>query len=364
VRSVTDDGDVVWRLVALVVLVGACRRGPAPPVAAPATDPVSARAATSPLPVGITTRVFDDQKRDRRLAVTIWYPAARGTVEDTTYWDGIFPGRGAWEARVRPAPARFPLVLLSHGSGGDGSNLAWLAEALAARGWIAAAVDHPGDRFGDGSPEGRFAVWRRAPDLSFSLTALLADRTLGLRIDRRRMAAAGHSSGGLTVLLLAGARLRPDDFVAACLSPNPGPDCGFIAHVDVPAIPDLAQAADSYRDRRVRAVAALSPVLGLAATAASLRAIDIPVEIVASPADELVPFDQNAARYARLIPKARLTTIPDAGHFSFMPVCTLPGRLVAAAVCVDGAAAPDRTAVHEQTVAVVTTFLERALGVR
>jgi predicted dienelactone hydrolase len=207
-------------------------------------------------------------------------------------------------------------------------------------------------------------VWRRAPDLTVALTGLLDDRTLGRRIDRRRIAAAGHSSGGLAVLLLAGARLRPGDFLASCLAPGAGPDCGLVAELDVPAIRDLDQAGDSYRDRRIRAVAALAPVMGLAATAASLRAIDIPVDIVASPSDELVPFDQNAARYARLIPRARLTTVPGAGHFVFMPVCTLPGRLVAAAVCVDVATAPDRAAVHDETAGAVARFFGRALGVR
>jgi predicted dienelactone hydrolase len=45
-------------------------------------------------------------------------------------------------------------VLLSHGSGGDASNLTWLAEALASHGYLAVAMDHPGDRFGDTSVEG------------------------------------------------------------------------------------------------------------------------------------------------------------------------------------------------------------------
>jgi predicted dienelactone hydrolase len=132
----------------------------------------------------------------------------------------------------------------------------------------------------------------------------------------------------------------------------------------VTAIRDFDQAGHSYRDPRIRAVAALAPVMGLAATTRSLRAIDIPVAIIASPSDELVPFDQNAARYARLIPRARLTTVPGAGHFAFMPVCTLPGRVVAAAVCVDSATAPDRAAVHDKTAAAVVSFFRRTLGGR
>src|SRR5262245_33565066 len=275
----------IWQATAVLLVVAACRT-PDPHAPAVAASGAPADPPARP-PVGITSRVYDDHARDRRLAVTVWYPAPPGTVEETTNFDGIFPGRGAWAAPLRTTPGRMPLALLSHGSGGDGANLAWLAEALAGQGWIAAAVDHPGDRFGDQSPEGRFAVWRRAPDLTFVLTGLLADRTLGLRIDRRRIAAAGHSSGALAVLLLAGARLRPEDFLTSCLGPDPGPDCMLIAGLDVAAIPDLVRARDSYRDRRIRAVAAMSPVMGLAATPASLRAIRVPVDIVASPTDEL-----------------------------------------------------------------------------
>ena len=350
------------RLIGLAILAVACRANSPRTTGTPAAgaDP---SAAPRP-PVGITTRIYDDPARGRRLPVTIWYPAPAGMVEATTNFDGIFPGRGAWEAPLRATSARVPLVLLSHGSGGDVSNLAWLAEAFAVQGWIAAAVDHPGDRFGDQTPEGRFAVWRRAPDLSVVLTGLLADYTFGPSIDRRRIAAAGHSSGALTVLLLAGVRLRPSDFLASCLGPPPGPDCELIAGLDVSAIPDLARAGDGYRDRRIRAVAAMAPVMGLAATTASLRAVDVPVAIVGLPNDELVPFDRNAARYARLIRHAQLTTVPGAGHFVFMPVCTLPGRLVAAAVCVDIATSPDRAAVHGTTAATLVRFFERTLGGR
>ncbi len=350
-------------LLIAIALATACRR-PAPASPAISADPAPAAVTAPRPPVGITSRVFDDRLRGRRLAVTVWYPAGPGTVEETTNFDGIFPGRGAWEAPPALGRARHPLLMLSHGSGGDGSNLAWLAEALAGTGWIVAAVDHPGDRFGDDSPEGRFAVWRRAPDVSVALTGMLADRTFGRHIDRRRIAAAGHSSGGVTVLLLAGARLRPTDFVAACLGPGAGPDCRFIADLDVRAIRDLDRGGDSYRDRRVRAVVALAPVLGLAATTASLRAVRIPVEIIASPDDELVPFADNAARYAEHIPGARLRTVPGTGHFVFMPVCTLPGRLVAAIVCVDAATSPDRAVIHARTVDLVTGFLRRALGTR
>lgn len=312
-------------------------------------------------PVGVTTRELEGAARDRRLATTIWYPAEPGTAEETIWWDGIFPGRGAWEAPMRATPARMPLVLLSHGSGGDGANLAWLAEALAVAGYVVAAVDHPGDRFGDASSEGRFAVWRRPDDLRVVLDVLLADPSIGSRLDARRVAAAGHSAGGFTVLALAGARLRPEAMVAYCRGSQAGPDCKLVGDADLAAFPDLVAARGSHRDRRVRAVLALAPVFGPGVTTASLRAVRTAVTIVGPVQDELVPYDLNARRYARTIPGARLERVREAGHFVFMPVCSEAGRLLVAQVCVDRTANVDRAAVHARVAADAVAFFDRVL---
>ena len=71
----------------------------------------------------------------------------------------------------------------------------------------------------------------------------------------------------------------------------------------------------------------------------------------------------NAARYQRFIPHARLVRVPEAGHFVFMPTCTLPGRIVAAQVCVDPDERVDRVAVHADVSARAIRFFDRALGV-
>ena len=348
-------------LVLLALLVGACAQRPPSPgaTAAPAVPVSPARAGA---PVGITSRVFEDAARDRKLVTTVWYPAAAGSPQHDIEWDGIFIGHGAWDVPMRPTPRRFPIVLLSHGSGADGASLDWLAEALAAHGYVAIAVDHPGDRFGDSSQVGRFAAWRRPPDVRIVLDRMLADPTLGPRLDRTRIAAAGHSSGAYTMLALAGARLRPQSYLAYCGGPARGPDCKLFDDLDPTRIPDLADAGKSKRDPRIRAVLALSPVLGPGIDTGSLRTITVPVTIVASPTDSVVPFDRNAARYRRFIRGARVVEVPGADHFVFMPTCTLAGRIVAAQVCVDGAGV-DRQAVHERVVALATRLFDRRLGV-
>lgn len=350
------------RGLVLVLALGvatACGRPLPPPLAGIVPAPTPATPARPP--VGLESRVFTDTARGRELATTIWYPAAGGAVEQDVEWDGIFIGSGAWHAPARAMPKRLPLVLLSHGSGADASNLTWLAEDLASHGYLVVAMDHPGDRFGDTSVEGRFAAWRRARDVTFVLDRMLEDETFGPRIDRARIAAAGHSSGAYTALALAGVRLEPSAYLKYCSQRQPGPDCKLFVDLKPERIGDLKEAGKSRRDRRIRAVLALAPVLGPAAIRASLRSITVPVTIVASPTDEYVPFEMNAVRYQRGIRRARLVSIPEAGHFVFMPTCTLPGKIVAAQVCVDRTPTVDRDAVHAQVAATARRFFDEHL---
>ncbi|MEO6026868.1 MAG: alpha/beta hydrolase [Candidatus Binatia bacterium] len=349
--------SLTFLLTILMMLAAACAPRPALRVAAsPAAAPVRVRD-----PIGVTSRLFIDDTRDRKLATTIWYPAAAGSVQHEIEWDGIFIGHGAWNVPLRASPQHFPIVLLSHGSGADASNLTWLAEPLAARGYVVVAVDHPGDRFGDSSQEGRFAAWRRPGDVRVALDRVLADPALGPRLDRTRIAAAGHSSGAYTVLALAGARLNPRAYLAYCGGHGRGPDCKLFDDLDPKNIPDLTEAGRSGRDSRVRAVLALAPVLGPGIDAASLRRIRVPATIVASPTDSVVPFKLNAARYQRFLPQSRIAKVPG-DHFVFMPMCTFAGRVVAAQVCVDGRGV-DRQAIHDQVIALALAFFDRQLHV-
>ena len=99
-------------------------------------------------------------------------------------------GRAATDAALAPTPARFPLIVLSHGTGGTGDSLAWLGTALARAGYVTAAVDHPGNNAIDGYTVPGFTLWwERARHLSAVIDQMLADPTFGTRIDAERMGA-------------------------------------------------------------------------------------------------------------------------------------------------------------------------------
>ncbi|MGY4313912.1 hypothetical protein ACVWW1_003215 [Bradyrhizobium sp. JR3.5] len=149
------------------------------------------------LKVGVTTRDFvPAEPYDWRgaathaLRVMIWYPAvAEAREQPQSIGPRLIPFARAGRAAPDAAPAvgpRRPLVLLSHGFGGTASDLAWLGVGLAAHGFIAVAVNHPGNnQLEDYTVEGFALMWLRAVDLSAIIDAMRADETFGDRITRR-----------------------------------------------------------------------------------------------------------------------------------------------------------------------------------
>jgi predicted dienelactone hydrolase len=124
---------------------------------------------------------------------------------------------GKWADDARPATGPFPLIALSHGTGGSAQIMAWLARALASRGYIVAAVNHPGNNaLEEYTAEGFLLWWERARDLTTVIDMMLRDKEFGRLIDPNRIGAAGFSLGGYTVIALAGGRTDPALFRRFC----------------------------------------------------------------------------------------------------------------------------------------------------
>ncbi|MFG2629793.1 alpha/beta hydrolase family protein [Streptomyces sp. NPDC048473] len=199
---------------------------------------------TGPYAVGRDTlHLVDRARRDpwvpdtaRELMVGMFYPALPGTGAPAPYTtvqearlflksyglEGVFPAETlsatATSGRVgaRPARGRYPLVVLSPGFGVSRFTLTGLAEELASRGYVVAAVDHAYESVGTAFPGGRMLTCvacakaqseqdleavtaGRGKDVSFLLDRLTGPRPAwryaGL-IDRNRIGMAGHSVGG------------------------------------------------------------------------------------------------------------------------------------------------------------------------
>lgn len=346
---------------------------------------VDAACADPVFKVGVTTRDFvPPEPYDWRgagthaLRATIWYPAAADAMEEPQ-WIGprFVPLFSAGSAAPGAAPAagtRHPLILLSHGNGDMAASLGWLGTAFAAHGFIAVAINHPGNNvLEDYTVEGFSLWWLRAVDLGAVIDAMLDDKTFASQIDPARIGAAGHSLGGYTVIEAAGGVTNPELLQEFCRSPGadasckprpPQPEMRRKTVVRLNSDPDFRQryskAGNSYRDARICAVFAMAPGPGHVFTAESLENISIPVAIVAGSADEVVPPAAAAETYAKAIPHATLKLFEHAGHFIFVRSCTFVGRVIFRDTCIDPDGS-DRDVVHAETVKQALDFFTEHL---
>ncbi|MEE2662540.1 MAG: peptidase [Myxococcota bacterium] len=371
-RTVNRRSAIWWTGAALGLLL-ACQGGP----------------PERPGKVGIVERQWSDPGRQRwdgsgewPLSATIWYPAQDSAAEDALSLGPpglpVFQqGYAAAEAALLAPATRRPLVLLSHGTGGSGRDLSWLAEWLVARGYLAAAITHHGNSIAsdDLSAQGFFLFWERPRDLALLLDHLLADPLFGPSIDPERIGAAGFSLGGNTVALLAGGRLDTETYYAFCQSPaaqatscEPPPESPFgiddllaLIEQDDPMVrASLLRADESHRDPRVRAAYAIAPAVIDAMPAAGAKAIGVPIRIVVGDRDELAPADTNARVLARDAPQAELWVLPDVGHYTFLSRCGWAGRLVLGDLCEEQPGV-DRAAIHALIAGDAYEFFERTL---
>jgi predicted dienelactone hydrolase len=341
--------------------------------------------------VGMIARDFTDEQRrnwqasaPRPLRTALWYPAAATATESETIFGGppdteVFaPVTVAPAAEISHQKPKYPLVLLSHGTGGSAVQMMWLGYYLGSRGYIVAAVNHHGNTAAERQPaaQGFLLYWERARDLSVLLDKLLADPLFGPRIDRERIGAAGFSLGGYTVISIAGGQFSPGQFETFCQSPQrdftcePQPEFRdapkLFAELKNASPPtreskvvrdSLSRAGYSYRDRRIKRVFASAPALGGGFTKAGLSRIRVPVAIVVGQADKVTPPGTNAERYARYINGATLTILSGAlGHYTFLAECNAHGRSVLD-ICRDDTSI-NRAQVHQQVAQLAFEFFE------
>ncbi|MFM0345845.1 alpha/beta hydrolase family protein [Paraburkholderia sp. RL17-347-BIC-D] len=326
------------------------------------------------LHVGETTRVFHPAvarnwrgAKTEALVTRIWYPVDT-SVPQTPREIGapghpIFRGHAAADdAPLSTARTSYPLLVLSHGTGGTADSLDWLAAALAAQGYIVAGANHPGNTAAAPLTRDGFMLWwERATDASEVLDGVLADPMLGRHVDRERIGAVGFSLGGYTVLELAGARTNLQAFERFCTSPQADaichpPEAARISDASGAApltLDDLspetkasrARSGASYRDPRVKAVFAIAPALGEAFDSATFADVTIPVSLLAGEADVTAPVATNIHRIAGLMPKAHVEMVPGASHYTFLDTCLADVVAHLAGICEDGPGV-DRDAVH------------------
>jgi len=313
-----------------------------------------------PVTIGYTTIRAEDPERSRPVLIDLWYPAAPGAVEAERDY-GMARGRSALDAPV--ADGAHALVLLSHGAFGAARNYTWIAERLARRGYVVAGISHYRESPAYGpetiDPAAAAQPWHRPRDCSFAIGHLLGHPRFGPRIDPARIGAVGHSSGGTTVMALAGALFDPEAMVRYCVSEGARLDRGCAYGRGAPAsVAPAPEARRSHRDVRVRAIVALDPAVGPGHDPSTIA---IPTHVVGAVDNDFLPYEAHAGRYARLTPGASLTQLTAGeGHFAFLDVCRWDREANGVPLCRDRAGV-DRGQVHERLAGIIAGFLDQHL---
>jgi len=140
----------------------------------------------------------------RALPTTIYYPA-RG---EPAVQSAVRAGDVA-VADARAAAGPFPVVLFSHGAPGTPHDYASILERWAREGYVVVAPTYPVTSIAGPTDVGYADQRDQVRDARFVLDRVLAlnrvsvpDGGLGGLLDPKRIAAAGHSMGGLTTLAL------------------------------------------------------------------------------------------------------------------------------------------------------------------
>lgn len=312
--------------------------------------------------VGSRLDTLENIAPQRDLTVRLFYPTSSSNQPQLLGSNKVFIGYTA----IPDAPiasGRFPLILLSHGSGGNNTSMAWLATALAERGAIVMAANHPGSTTGDSRPETDLTLQTR--DLSLMLDHYLNNATWKSTIRAAEIGAIGHSKGGYSVLALAGGLINRQRLHHYCENMPQMPDCRFYKQNGMQLEKtDNARLAASYRDPRITLAIALDPGMSYVLTPDSLAKISIPVLTIAAgyysrPTGKMTLGTEN-------IPTQR-QIMPQAGHFDFLPVCQPTAEEILAEegeafIC--DTPASEREQIHQQTITAVTEFLQRAGMIR
>lgn len=280
-------------------------------------------------PAGYSPLAIDAPHHGKEMLGAVFFPNGGGGRQFTFADNPVFEGVEVVEEGA-VLEGSHPVVLLSHGMGGNIRSMAWLATALAERGAIVVSVNHPNTTWGDFDMKAGMNHWTRAQDLSVALDTLLADPRFAGHVDESNIMAAGFSYGGWTALSMGGVRSNLAGYLANCDVMK-----GITGHCEdlLKAGVSATYAADwerSYADPRVTQVVAIEPgfVWGLDAEDVTSAVSDIRLIGMGENEDRMVATDFDASGLADLLPLAKIDRVVPGVHFTMMPLCKPLGAAI------------------------------------
>ncbi len=291
----------------------------------------------------IAREVVTTINQTQQAVAQIRQQAEANLVEDggvlSAVGDPAAPGAYRWQKQsldqltlptdlYLPEGQKAPLVIISHGLGGDRSSFAYLAEHLASHGFAVAVVEHPGSNSDqiealltgqtDKAIEPEEMI-RRATSIQAlldELETIAQAPSIGSRIDLERVGVLGQSFGAYTTLALAGATINLPSLEQTCppeLSSQL--NLSLLLQCSVLTLPELLP---PLADSRVKAAIAINPLDSAVFGQAGMANIAVPIMVVSGSADTVTPALAEQIRPFTWLEAAEryLLLIENGTHFS------------------------------------------------
>ncbi|RLJ41412.1 putative dienelactone hydrolase [Litoreibacter meonggei] len=314
---------------------------------------------------GMADFTYKAAHHGKPVSSVLWYPSSDDGKTTRAAENAVFYGVDVEQDGPLSEGGKLPVILLSHGLGGNWRSLAWLAEDLAGQGALVISMNHPASSTFDFDMREGLNHWTRARDMSRALDKLMDDPTYAARIDSSRIMAAGFSYGGWTSLSLGGVTGNLAGEIAECDAQGEASShCADLKKAGV-TFGDLDPGMwnASYKDARITHVAAMDPALHHGFTKANVAELDADTVLIAlgEGADRLIATDFDASGFADLLPEAHVLRITPARHFSLLPLCKPAGAAILKEenddpVCTDPDGA-DRANIHQQVIDAIAAQL-------
>jgi predicted dienelactone hydrolase len=270
--------------------------------------------------------------QSREIDMAIMFPSEGGTSRPFGE-NAVFYGVPVHDY-AKLLPGKHPVILLSHGWGGNFMRMGWLSAGLVAKGAIVVAVNHPNSTTGDTNNTSALNHWTRAQDLTAALDYVLKDPQFAGSIDTSRIYATGFSYGGWTALSLGGLTGERDGLDQFCHDGSKiSSHCTDIlkAGITISALDGVKWHA-SYKDPRIAAVAAIDPALTMGLAPEDVTKLDVPVLLIGlGEGESRLPATDTSAKgsnFEALFPAAKVERLVPATHFTALGLCKPAGAAI------------------------------------
>lgn len=319
--------------------------------------------------IGQKSVTFVDESRSRPLSTEIWYPTLdpltkKKQEEDTK---GLFKTIETIPNAAIPNE-KFPILIISHGTGGNRFSMTWFIEGMVKEGYIVVSLDHYGNSTFNKIPREFVKWWERAIDVQYVLTQVLKNNEIGTKIDISRIGGVGFSLGGYTNIALAGGyvdrTVRENEKAEDREMPVEFPKTDEIIDFENDSI--IVSSYNKYKnhvkDDRIKAFFVMAPAIGFGFhSKEQTDKITAPIFITAGKGDLVAPVKNNAEKYHSLIKTSKIYLFDkNVGHYVFLNESTDFGKEVAPEITIDNSSV-DRKKIHEETLKLAFDFFKRTL---